>query len=276
MDTSRKLSEFVDNAVELLGATHTVTGTMADIGGRIDGRNCNKIVLAIDLTIGNSADVRMQLLPSLSNRKIDILSCLAKASCVDRDFFIVQAVDGTRYGVYLDKTGTSVAPTSSLYAACDQESSADISGATTSADVATIVYNAFNALTGFTGDFTLTDNSDGTIDFLQVRGGVVNYPEDYSYASIVDDTSAFTWIKTLTSEPLYQGVDARIPIITETHASGVTDASQRYYELTTDVTGIYYVSFEIPVGLYWQVQIGAGTGGTTGVINSCKYIRIFE
>jgi hypothetical protein len=275
MDTSRKLFEFTSDPVELLGAAYTITGSMVDQGSRIDGRNCNKINLILDLTISDSADVRLQLLPSLDNRKIDILSCLALASCVDMDFFIVTAVDGTRYGVYLDATGSSAAPTSPLYAACDQESSADISGATTAADVATIVVSAFNALTGFTGDFTLVDNADGTIDFIQDKAGIVKYPEDYAYDSEIDGTSAFTWIRTSVTEPLYEGVDAETPIIAETLDTGKIEASQRYYEITTDADGIYYMGFNIPVGLYWQVQLGAGTAGTTGTVNSLKYIKSF-
>jgi len=130
--------------------------------------------------------------------QVDVLTCDTLANSVDRDFFVSYAVDGTKYAVYLDKTGSSVAPTSVRYTECDQKVKADISGATTAADVATIVAAAFNGLTGFTTDETITDVTDGTLIFTQDATGYCTTPKDYAYNSTTAGSAggAFAWTQT--------------------------------------------------------------------------------
>jgi hypothetical protein len=130
--------------------------------------------------------------------QVDVLTCDTKANTVDRDFFVSIAVDGTKYAVYLDKTGTSEAPTSARYTECDQKVKADVSGATTAADIATIVAAAFNGLTGFTTDETIVDNADGTLTFTQDTAGECAEPKDYAYNSTTAGSAsgAYAWSQT--------------------------------------------------------------------------------
>jgi hypothetical protein len=83
-------------------------------------------------------------------------------------------------------------------------------------------------------------------------------------------------IPALTDAATYEGVDAETPVLDETHTTGKVDATQRYYELTTDADGFYYVTFPISVGLWWQVQVKMGTdGGTNPDIESAYYIKAY-
>lgn len=97
--------------------------------------------------------------------EVQTLTCLAKASVVDGDYIVITDNVGGTWAVAIDATGATAAPTGAKWTAvaAANKGQADISGATSNADVAAIVYTTLNALTGFTAKFTLTDNSDGTI-----------------------------------------------------------------------------------------------------------------
>jgi hypothetical protein len=83
-------------------------------------------------------------------------------------------------------------------------------------------------------------------------------------------------IPALTDAATYEGVDAATPVLDETHTAGKVEATQRLVEITTDADGYYYITFDIPVGLYWQVQVMAGTvGATAGQIDSSYYIKAY-
>ena len=96
---------------------------------------------------------------------VSTITCPAFAGATDRDYIIYKDTTGASWAVYLDKTGTSVAPTGALYVAvaAANKSNADISGATTAINVATIVRAAYVALVGFTAVCTAVAVGDGTI-----------------------------------------------------------------------------------------------------------------
>ena len=97
--------------------------------------------------------------------EVQTFTCLAQASCVDGDYIWFYDNVGARWAVAIDLTGSSAAPTGANWVAtaAANKGQADISGATTNADVAAIVVSTLNGLTGFTDKFTLVDNTDGTI-----------------------------------------------------------------------------------------------------------------
>ena len=97
--------------------------------------------------------------------EVQTFTCLAQASCVDGDYIWFNDNEGTPWAVAIDLTGSSAAPTGANWVAvaAGNKDQADISGASTNADVAAIVVSTLNALTGFTDKFTLVDNTDGTI-----------------------------------------------------------------------------------------------------------------
>lgn len=134
--------------------------------------------------------------PIASVAQVDVLTCDTLANTVDRDFFVLTSKIGTKFGVYLDKTGSSIAPTSAKYTECDYKVKANVSGATTAADIATIVKAAFDSLTGFTGKCTIADT--GVLTFTQAVAGDCASPTDYALASIVTGSAsgAYAWTQT--------------------------------------------------------------------------------
>jgi hypothetical protein len=101
---------------------------------------------------------------------ISTVTCPAVAAATDRDYIIYKDTAGASWAIYLDKTGTSVAPTGALYTAiaASKKAKADVSAVATNIEVATAVRGAFVALTGFTGVCTAAAVGDGTITFTSV------------------------------------------------------------------------------------------------------------
>jgi len=101
---------------------------------------------------------------------LSTVTCPAVAGAADRDYIIYKDTAGLSWAVYLDKTGTSVAPTGALYTAIPaaRKAKADVSGVSTNIQVAAAVRGAFVALTSFTGVCTAAAVGDGTITFTSV------------------------------------------------------------------------------------------------------------
>lgn len=96
------------------------------------------------------------------------------ATLVDRDYIVVEDAAGTKYAIYADKTGTSIAPTGAIYTAIPaaKKNKANVSTDTTAAEVAARFETAFNALTGFTAAITSNDTAaDGTMTLTQTKVG---------------------------------------------------------------------------------------------------------
>lgn len=124
-------------------------------------------------------------------KEIQTLTFPAFASITDRDYIIVEDTLGGKWAVYADKTGSSAAPTGALYTAIPaaNKTKADISGATTAAQVAAIFETSFDGLTGFTAKIITDDTAaDGTMTFTQTKVGPVVNPVPKN----LDDTGAGT------------------------------------------------------------------------------------
>ncbi len=119
---------------------------------------------------------------------VSTVTCPAVAGATDRDYIIYKDTLGASWAIYLDKTGTSVAPTGALYTAIPaaNKSKADISGVSTNIQVAAAVRGAFVALVGFTAVCTAAAVGDGTITFTSV----VRAPCADMVPKNLDDTGA--------------------------------------------------------------------------------------
>lgn len=95
------------------------------------------------------------------------------ANTTDIEYVVLIDKDGLQWAIAADKTGSSVAPSGAVWTAipAGRKAQVDISGDTTAANVADAFVTAFNLLTGFTGQFSLTDNTDGTVTIEAVAAG---------------------------------------------------------------------------------------------------------
>lgn len=118
----------------------------------------------VDFAVTNPLSGVARVVPT-GISEVQTLTCLAKASAVDGDYIVFTDNVGGLWAVAIDATGSTAAPTGALWVTVPaaNKDQADISGATSAADVATIIFTTLNAITGFTAKFTLVDNSDGTI-----------------------------------------------------------------------------------------------------------------
>lgn len=207
-----------------------------------------------DLAITVSADVQSPSNTTFisGTPEVQTMTFPSKAGSTDRDYFVVEAKDGTKFAIYLDKTGSSVAPTGAIYAAVasGKKSKADISGATDAASVAAIVETALNALTGFTALITTDDSAaDGTMLLTQVHPGATVNP----VVKNLDDSGAGS-IAGVETTP---GVAGTIDLTTEY----ITIAAHGY---TTGQKVRLTTSSALPTGLaagtdYYVIVIDANT-----------------
>lgn len=169
----------------------TQTGTVA-AAANLDGvdiRGANGYSLVVEttvttagvetLTTGAKETTTVLCVADAGVKEVQTLTFPAFASVTDMDYIIVEDTLGGKWAIYADKTGTSIAPTGALYTAIPaaNKAKADISGATTAAQVAAIFETAFDALTGFTAKIVTDDSAaDGTMTFTQTKVGPVVNP----------------------------------------------------------------------------------------------------
>jgi hypothetical protein len=111
-------------------------------------------------------------------KEVDTLTLASLAGTTSKDYVVVTDTNGLTWAIYADKTGSDTAPTGAAYVAVNasRKNKADISGATTAAQVAALFKTAFEALTGFTSVVTITDPTDGTLLFTHTARGPVTNP----------------------------------------------------------------------------------------------------
>ena len=117
--------------------------------------------------------------------EVDTITLPAFASITDRDYVIVYDTAGVSYAVYMDKTGTSIAPTGALYVGATYKVKCTINAGD---NTATLVSNKFrtaiNTLTGFTD--AITTSGTATVICTQAITGPVTNPVPKN----LDDTGA--------------------------------------------------------------------------------------
>jgi hypothetical protein len=121
--------------------------------------------------------------------EVQTLTFPALVDATGGDYVVFESRSGKQWAAALNVSGTDPAPTGAAWAAIPsgQKANVDISGATTAADVAALVYAAVNALTGFTTDITMVDNLDGSLTLTQTSAGPVpNAPAPHN----ADDSGA--------------------------------------------------------------------------------------
>lgn len=140
--------------------------SVATNGDAIDMDDLDELSVQLVYTDGTPAAVTAVT----GTLDLSTVTCPAFADATDRDYIIYKDTNGASWAVYLDKTGTSVAPTGALYTAiaASKKSKIDVSALTTNIEVAAAVRGAFVALTGFTGVCTAAAVGDGTITFTSV------------------------------------------------------------------------------------------------------------
>jgi hypothetical protein len=116
---------------------------------------------------------------------VQTLTFPAKSSITSGDFIYFEASDGTKYAVAADLTGSDAEPTSALWNSfpAAQKAQADLSAATTAAQVAAAFETAIDGITDLSTKITSDDTAaDGTMTLTQVDTGPVNSPQ-YSNAA---------------------------------------------------------------------------------------------
>lgn len=169
--------------------TQTGTVAAASNGTGMSVENAKGYCLAIETTVTTAAaktfitgakeTTTILCVADAGVKEVQTLTFPAFASITDRDYIIVEDTLGGKWAIYADKTGSSVAPTGALYTAISaaNKAKADISGATTAAQVAAIFETAFDGLTGFTAKIITDDSAaDGTMIFTQTKVGPVVNP----------------------------------------------------------------------------------------------------
>ncbi len=173
----------------------------------------------------------------------------AFAGVTDREYFVVYDTAGLGWAIYLDKTGSSAAPTGAVYTAIpsDRKAKADISGDTTAAEVAARVETAFDALTAnpITSDDTA---ADGHMFFEQTIRGTVTAPASY----LLDDTAG-----NITSAHTTTGVASKVDVSANT-------ISITTHGLTDGLKGQASSTSTLPAGLststdYFVIVVDANT-----------------
>lgn len=108
----------------------------------------------------------------LAATEINTFTLPSLANATDRDYLVITTTDGISFAIYLDKTGSSAAPTGATYVAVASahKAKANISGATTASDVATIVAAAFQGLTDRAANFAAVA-STATVVVTHVKRG---------------------------------------------------------------------------------------------------------
>jgi hypothetical protein len=112
-------------------------------------------------------------------KEVQTLTFPTKSAATNGDYFVVEAANGHKFAIYLDKLGTSVEPTGAIWTAIEpvNKGRANISADTTAAQVAARVETALNALTYFTDLITSDDTAaDGTMTLTQVNVGPTTNP----------------------------------------------------------------------------------------------------
>ena len=130
-----------------------------------------------------------------------------KANTDPGDYIVIPAQDGSLWAIAADVSGSDPEPTGAVWVSipAGQKGQADLSGATTAAQVAAAFETAFNALTGFTALVTTDDTAnDGTMTFTQVVRGVTEDPEVHN----ADDSGAGSIQASVTN----QGVDSEVNV----------------------------------------------------------------
>jgi hypothetical protein len=116
----------------------------------------------------------LQWAVALQKKNIETLTFPAKAAVTAGDHIVVYDTNDVAWGISLNKSGTDPEPTGAIWAAIPaaKKVHVDISGATTGANVATLVEAAVDALTGFSAVITTTV-STADIAFAQASIGYV-------------------------------------------------------------------------------------------------------
>jgi len=167
------MQHIIDTNIEVNNITGTTVSDVMDIS--------NASSIAIQCVI----DVNTPAAKTFNSERVEVqtLTFPTFAATTDRDYIVVEDTAAVKYAVYADKTGTSIAPTGPIYLAATHKVKANISGATTAAQVAAIFETAFNTLTGFTAAITTDDTAnDGTMTLTQVIVGPVTNPVPKSLA----------------------------------------------------------------------------------------------
>jgi len=112
-----------------------------------------------------------------ATKAVQTLTFDTKANTGDGDYVVLEDTAGVKWAVAADKTGVSAAPTGAIWTAiaANKKTQANLSAATTAADVAAAFEAAFDGLAGFTSVITSDDTAaNGTMTMTQIKGGLVD------------------------------------------------------------------------------------------------------
>lgn len=122
-------------------------------------------------------------------KEIQTITLPAKASATDGDYVVFYDTLGKKYAVALDKAGTGIEPTGTIWSGIigSRKKVCDISGQTTAAQVAAKVLLSIKQIEEYsTSIFTWVDSGSGVLTGTQAKVGAVTNPVPKS----IDDAGA--------------------------------------------------------------------------------------
>jgi hypothetical protein len=121
----------------------------------------------------------------------DQIECKPIGACTGGDYFVLEAIDGTQYAVAINVTGIDPDPTGGPWTSINvaRKTNVNISGLFTGDDIATALIAAFNAMTGFSADFSLATSSTVYIIADQLATGVEVAASSYNSVGTPGATS---------------------------------------------------------------------------------------
>lgn len=152
----------------------------------------------VESALGSKIDAETAVDIPVNSNQVNHIEFDTKDNHLVSEFIVLQAVDGTKFGVMLDKTGTDAEPEVSAWTSISVGNTvtADISADTTAIEVATTVTTALNTITDIELKLTIAQEDDegltGTIIITQVAQGQAINPISYKVDGTVADKVTLT------------------------------------------------------------------------------------
>lgn len=235
--------------LNVINRTITEGTTIAGGGGgtAFTADKTDRISAQVNITLGAPTAKAV----ASGTAEVQTLTFLDQASTGNLDYVVIAAADGTTYAVAMRKTGVA-SPTGAKWTAIPaaNKAIADISAATTAAEVAAAAELALDAITGLTGKIITDDSAaDGTMLLTGVESGPAANPDPEN----ADDSGAGT-IAGVETTP---GVLGDISVANDTFI----EVAHGY---ATGLKGQVSTSTTLPGGVvavtdYWIIKIDADT-----------------
>lgn len=225
-------------------------------------------IVAVETNAGVASEV------TVGTSQVSTLTFATKANTGDGDYVVIYDTAGLGWAVAADKTGTSPEPTGHVWAniPAARKGQADISAATTAAQVAAVFETAFDALVSV--PFATDDSAaNGTMLITVTLLGSTEDPAVYdstdsgdgSIAAVVTTEGAFTDF-TIPSHGLPEGLKGQLTT-TGTLPTGLSLATD-YFIIPVDSNTVRFASTLANATASVPIPVNVTTQGVDGSVNT--------